>query len=379
MTTLNILEYLKVYNNFQSLETELGITIKKYDNYFLLNYSQIDSPKFHDIVKECRGIIIDNDLNVLCKSFDRFFNYNEDPNTEQFPITNAIVWEKIDGSLVRIWWNKYLNKWTISTRGMAHAEGNVSNNTYTFEEIILQTLNNSYDIFDNLSKDNTYIFELVSPETRVVKPYGDKRLYLIGCINNITFEEYDYEYLYNLSLKINISLPQTYKLDNINDIVNSFKDMPTFDEGYVCAVYNYPSKGKCWRLKIKNPSYLAIAHLRNNGCVSKKRICILVLSNDEEEYLNYFPEDQNIFQPYIDGRNKLFSEISEVWNSINHIIDQKEFALMATKHHFSSILFLMRKGKTIDEIIEKSTDNFKLKLIEPYINSIQTLERVLME
>ena len=381
MKNLNILTYLKKEPDaLQKITLELGITVKKYEHYFLLNYNQIDSPKHNNIVKECRGIIIDNDFNVLCKSFDRFFNNGEDPNTISFPINKAIVWEKVDGSLVRIWWNKYLNEWTISTRGMAHAEGNITNNSGTFKEAILKTFKKPYnEIFENLPKDRTYIFEFVSPETRVVKPYGGRKLFLIGCINNKTYEEYDYEYLVNLSFQLDIPLPQTYPLNDLSEIIKSFNNMQAFDEGYVCSIYNYPTKGECWRLKIKNPAYLAIAHLRNNGCISKKRVCILVLSNDEVEYLNYFPEDQEIFQPYIDGRNKLFDEIMTIWESVKNIKDQKEFALIVGKYHFSSILFLFRKGKSIGEILEKTTDNFKLKLIEPYVKNVELLERILIE
>ena len=86
----------KGYNKAKSyLETELGITVKEYDNIIILNYSQIDSPKYNDIVNECRSLILDkNTYHVLSRSFDRFYNYNEDPNSKSFNFSDMICMEK---------------------------------------------------------------------------------------------------------------------------------------------------------------------------------------------------------------------------------------------------------------------------------------------
>ena len=64
--------------------TELfGIKVRRYpeDNLVLLDYNQIDSPKTHPIVIECRSLILALDtLEVVSRKFDRFFNLGEAPD-----------------------------------------------------------------------------------------------------------------------------------------------------------------------------------------------------------------------------------------------------------------------------------------------------------
>ena len=119
--------------------------------------------------------------------FDRFFNYGEDQKSDLFDISEARVLEKIDGSLILIWWNPYLNEWTVSTRKMAHAEGETKFGN-TFVDVVRGILG-SRKIEETFIKGHTYVFEMVSPETRVVKPYSKYALYALTMRNNKTGQE----------------------------------------------------------------------------------------------------------------------------------------------------------------------------------------------
>jgi RNA ligase len=60
----------------------------------------------------CRGLVTNNEGNIVAKPFDKFFNIEEgkyEP-TEKFE-----VWEKMDGSLLIVFW--YEGKWIVATRG----------------------------------------------------------------------------------------------------------------------------------------------------------------------------------------------------------------------------------------------------------------------
>ena len=75
---MEVIKFLKANgNNFQKLTDVYGIKVKDYPEQKLvvLNYDQINSPKMEPIVQECRGLILDYALNVVCRPFDRFFNY----------------------------------------------------------------------------------------------------------------------------------------------------------------------------------------------------------------------------------------------------------------------------------------------------------------
>mgnify|MGYP003565423402 CR=1 FL=1 len=54
---LNTVKYLKNHT-YKDIKNEFGIKVKEYDDRIVLNYSQINSPKYHPIVKECRALIL---------------------------------------------------------------------------------------------------------------------------------------------------------------------------------------------------------------------------------------------------------------------------------------------------------------------------------
>lgn len=80
---MKVIEYIRVHG-LDSLTKEFGIKVKEYEEQglFVLNYDQIASPKMDAIVQECRGLIIDKNTEVVCRPFDRFFNYGKQKQTK---------------------------------------------------------------------------------------------------------------------------------------------------------------------------------------------------------------------------------------------------------------------------------------------------------
>ena len=100
---LKVVEYLKA-NDLQALKDNYSIIVREYDDRVVLNYDQIDSPKFDPIVQECRGLILSlPNYEIINVSFSRFYNYNEDSNHDKFDISKAIAFEKVDGSLISVY------------------------------------------------------------------------------------------------------------------------------------------------------------------------------------------------------------------------------------------------------------------------------------
>ena len=92
---------------FECLNTELGIKVKHYDDkgITLLDYDQIESPKTHPIVIECRSLILHtDDFSLVSMKFPRFFNLGENPEYyKDFNWEDAVALEKLDGSLVGVY------------------------------------------------------------------------------------------------------------------------------------------------------------------------------------------------------------------------------------------------------------------------------------
>ncbi len=104
---MKVIEYLKL-NGLNDLQSNYNIKVKKYkeEGLIVLNYDQVFSPK-NILTDECRGLILDLNYNLVSRAFDRFYNYgerNQDSLKSKFQ-----VYEKIDGSLIKIYFYKKWN------------------------------------------------------------------------------------------------------------------------------------------------------------------------------------------------------------------------------------------------------------------------------
>lgn len=351
-------------HSYQDLE-EFGIQVGQYEDRVVLNYHQIDSykHKFNPMVMECRGLILSKpDHKVLCRSFDRFWNYGEDPKSDEFDITKATVDSKIDGSLLSVYHDNA--KWRVSTRRMAFAEGPIPNKKMTYADVFTSAIGGDPDeVFKDLHKDLVIIFEMVSPETRVVTPYPKREVYLLEVRDRVsgTFYGRDISYNWPMPEGVKWRYPVVYdEFESWKGIVRASEDLPAMEEGYVARIGD-------WRIKIKNPAYLAIAHLRENGAITEKRVVRLVFMQDHEEYLLHFPEDRPEFAPYIDAYETMIENIKVTDEYTHAIEDQKEFALAIKDCPAKGVLFQMRKGQSLLDIIENFSDNYKLRLMKGYL------------
>ena len=327
------------------LTEDLGIDVKRYDNgLIVLNYNQIESPKANPIVMECRALILDNNFEIVSRSFDRFFNLGENGTTVDVP--NSVVMEKADGSLINVYWNRIDDRWEIATRKSAFAE--VPHITGgTFREKILDGLKCTEEEFQekctaHLQKGFTYIFEFIGSINRHVTPYGESEMVLLAIRDVSTGEYHDAAIvLENLAQHFNnIRLPNLFDFSDEQQMHEAISQLPALEEGYVVL-----NKITGERIKVKNPSFLAIFNLRMNGVPSIPRIIHLVVENDHDEYLLYFPEDYGLFEPWIKACVRVKEELRIAYNEVKHIEDQKEFALLVKDHYYSSIMFTCKKYK----------------------------------
>jgi T4 RnlA family RNA ligase len=348
-------------NGLDSLQKEpLNLLINEYDNgLVVINYDQINSPKHHPLTKECRGLILDarNNYSVVSRSFDRFFNYGECPETNHRKIINSLLMEKIDGSLIAVYFHD--GEWNVATRKMAYAEGLTAfGNTYR------QVFDKAFDIdkIKHFNENLTFVFELVSPETRIVTPYTQYDVYLLTVRQNSNGEEYTSAIVEQIAKDLNIKTPMYYRMTNYDEVQQAIKQLKPFEEGYVAL---WEDDGK-HRIKIKNPGYLAIAHLRQDGNLSEKRMVTLILTGEVEEYFIYFKEDRPFFQPYMDAHQRMLDEVNKLWNKYKGEEIQKNFALGVKDSPVAPILFGLRKGNTVQNTLDKMSEDIKLRIIKAY-------------
>ena len=167
---MKVVDYIK--ENGLGALASLFINVRDYDDRVVLNYDQIDGIRFNLISDECRALILrKGSWEVLSRSFDRFYNYSELPAGELngFIYDSRVrVLEKLDGSLISIYHDGVA--WRCGSRSMAFAEGltPLGNPLHDVVERIIGSLD---DRFREVDRGNTYTFELVASEMRVVTSY----------------------------------------------------------------------------------------------------------------------------------------------------------------------------------------------------------------
>lgn len=372
-----LLEKHKTLSREASLEalSEFGIKARLYpnDDLVLLDYSQIDSPKSHPIVIECRSLILKiSDFSVVSRKFDRFFNAGECPEYYgDFVLSRAKVMEKADGSLCGIYYNDHTNQWEISTRGMAKADGPHMMGG-TFRDKILSAMGLTEEKFqavfnshDGTWRGNTFVMEFVSPENRIVTKYDTPHMVLLGVTHSSGTADAASEILGIVcnvlrGLGINVRSLKTYDIKTtLAELINDANNLSGLQEGFV--VWDEIS-GK--RMKIKSSTYVIAHRLRGDDVVpTRKNLMILVLDGEVDEFLIYFPEWSSLIDEIRVEVSAFETSLVKIYDKYSPIEDQKEFALKVKDERGAGILFSARKLKLPPlKVFHESAIQQKLKI-----------------
>ena len=193
--------------------------------------------KWDEITKMCRGLILDQEGNVIAKGFNKFFNM-EEHLPEEIPNESFEVFEKLDGSLGILFW--YQGEWILATKG-----------SFTSDQAIrAKEILNKYN-YHPIPKGYTTLVEIIYPENRIVCDYkGEESLVVLAMISNTSGKELDYTSLLYISDETRMTVVKKY--DAVNDY-NTLKTLiPNDREGYVIRFRNG------FRMKIKGEEYVRL-------------------------------------------------------------------------------------------------------------------------
>ncbi|MDF0553984.1 T4 RnlA family RNA ligase [Kamptonema sp. UHCC 0994] len=306
---------------------------QKYPHLVCLKYSQIESPLGEKIVQQCRGIILDSsqDWQIISYPYNKFFNYGE-IHANPINWNSAKVYEKLDGSLTVLYF--YDGEWRVQTSGTPDASGEVNGFGFTFAELFWKVWNElGYQLPQET--EQCFIFELMTPYNRIVVQQKDNQIILHGVRNIQTLLESDPSIW---TEKYRWQLVTSYPLTSWTEVIKAAEKLdPMNSEGYIICDGNFN------RVKVKSPQYVAISHLREG--FSTRRMIEIILTNEGEEFLAYFPEWTELYQKVKDRYLSLIEEVEEVYRQHQHIENQKDFALAIKHLPYSGILFSLRSGK----------------------------------
>jgi tRNA splicing ligase len=362
---MQVLDFMNFHSNWEEILTNdpYNIGVKRDGDYILLKYNQLSSDFSIQIVRECRGSIFYKNENgkyeCICRAFDKFGNYGES-YVPEIDWPSAVVEEKVDGSLIKVWHHN--DKWHVSTNGTIDAyKAEVDGCGLTFGDVFDRAIGDKKFFFSRLNKNLTYMFELVSPETRVVIPYHGTRLYMLSCRDMHTMKECD-AHDTELMFRCNISYPKTFPPETLEECLAYVKTMTKDEEGFVVRD-KYDN-----RVKIKSPEYLMAAKLRNNGAITTKRIINMMKDNMIDDFLAYCPAYVDKVDEIKEFLEDLRCELRYSWTTVAIIKDRKFFAEIAKRFPRSDFLFDKFKNPDLreDDWIMSCTTDKILRMIKPY-------------
>lgn len=283
MYKLELRDFILSHDNWEELLTAdpYNLKISRDDDYIMFKYNQVASDFSIPLVREARGIIFrENDLECVCHAFNKFGNYGESycPDIDW---STASVQEKVDGSLIKIWFD---NGWHISTNGTIDAfKAELNDVKYqNFGQLVIDAIRQAFKdyhkFFNMLDPNCTYMFELVSPYNRVVIPYDEIKLYFLGLRDMADGKEWMPE---DSDVSYFFTVPKRYNLHSLEDVQNAANKLPWDEEGYVICDANFN------RVKIKSPSYVMAHYARNNSVITTDILVQIVLDGEQEEFLTY--------------------------------------------------------------------------------------------
>jgi RNA ligase len=301
--------------------------------------------EWDDITLNCRGLVLDNEGNVIAKPFPKFFNY-EEHTADEIPNENFEVYEKMDGSLGIFFY--YGREWHMATRGSFASDQAIKGmeiaNKYNYDKICVPGY--------------TYLFEIIYPENRIVVDYGkEERLVLLGVMNR-RGEEFPYEEMVDEGWDIVMK----YKTWG-EDWETLKKEISKNNEGYVIRF----SGGM--RMKIKGDEYVRLHRILTN--FSTKDIWELLRNNEQlEPFLDRVPDEFDAWvKEVVRDLKYSFFNISDIVGKMHDYFrygkyndkevepTKKEFAeyVMKQAEHLRPVLFAMwdNNNERVDDIIWK--------------------------
>jgi RNA ligase len=370
---LNILnEYIEKGLIIKQVHPTLPLSIYNYSR--TCQYDRL----WDKVTLNCRGLVLDNEGNVIAKPFPKFFNMEELSDSE-IPKEAFEVFEKMDGSLGIFFYyetelaleeryNKWFNnnyetgmerffdpnnlpdfddpyyeptpttkgEWYMATRG-----------SFTSEQAI-----KGLDIAKRNGLDKkcvpgfTYLFEIIYPENRIVVDYGnDERLVLLSIVNS-EGNEIPYEEIQMDGWDI------VNRYDGVNDYTKLKEVISNDAEGYVIRFRNG------MRMKIKGDEYVRLHRILTNFSTTDIWELLRTKGN-MDEFLERVPDEfdnwvkENVRDLIIRFEN-IEKDYAEIFSNLkNQNLDRKEFAIKALHYRHSSILFSMLDAKIYEDTIWK--------------------------
>lgn len=317
------------------------ITRREHPQHKLLIYNYTAKAQYERLwtpeTMSCRGLILDEHGNVIARPFTKFFNIDEHQSEylPDIPLGDKFeAYEKLDGSL-GISYTDPTGKVQIATRGAFASEQALWASAWW--DLKYSTV--------NIPSGETWLFEIIYPENRIVVDYGSRRdLVLLARIDNQTGRDLDFPDGWPGPVA------RRYDAQSVDSLIQSVSGSDL--EGFVLR---FPSTGQ--RVKVKLDEYVRL-HRLITQCTSRSIWEVLASGQDLTNIIDHVPDE---FYAWVKEKEEhLRSSYREIHESCAGLVgrlsvpgDRKATALAFQKCQYPGVMFKMLDGRDPSELIWK--------------------------
>lgn len=330
------------------------------DELYIYNYTPVAqfSRAWDDVTLQARGLIADQQGNIVARPFRKFFNFSEhtgaDLHANQFirPLPFDLpyrVTEKMDGSLGILYWS-VTDGWALATRG-SFASAQAQEGTAILHDYLMANPDFPFN------HHHTYLFEIIYPQNRIVVDYGQRRdIVLLEVLDTETGAPVD------MSGHYPWPTVESYPAMDIAELQALHRPNA---EGFVLRFADGT------RVKVKHDEYVRLHRILTN--VSSKSIWDMLRNGESlESILDNIPDE------FYDWVRKTEADLRAEFQRIEDynrqkLADMPDFetrrdqAVYVAETLYPSILWNMIDGKDYDKLIWRY---LKPEFARPFVEDI---------
>jgi RNA ligase len=326
---------------------------------WIANYAEktVYSKTWNDVTTQCRGLIFDDDHNIVARPWRKFWNLGEHSDIEGLLHGKVEVTDKMDGSLGILYWEG--DDWAISTRGYFQSEQAIKGT---------EMLRSQYRGFVP-NPIMTYLFEVIYPTNRIVLNYGEREeLVLLGGVHINT----GYSHGPNSPWLMDWQGSRT-KVFAYTSLGTAMAASPRANaEGLVVRFLDTDLQ-----VKIKQEDYCR-AHAIVTGCSNRSIWEMLSKGEDLPEKASFMPDEFHswMIKTAEDLEWAKTHWIQQALEAYGHVfndlgfqqgIDRKEFAEKAVQSPFRAALFKLWDEQSIEELAWRAVR--PVTIVRPFTRS----------
>lgn len=339
-------------------------------SFWIINYGLFEKNEFNRLT---RGLVVqkpdDNfsgDVLDLIRSFPftRFFNQKE-PEADQIDLNNAEMLEKLDGTMVGVFFPNGLKDPHWHTRKMLSShqpDMDLSVDAFTGGLNKLMQIIGQYVKSLNFSEEDvyhTYVFEFIHHSSTVLTKYNESQwgLYLLAGRNLNDHVEEDESNLDKIAERIGAPRPQRWDaVADSNQIGLMMKEISLEIEDFEGFVFRCRKTGK--RIKLKSANYVEKHHMI--GELSYRRLIPRVLEGEGDEIISYFPQAKKLVEDIKDRheecRKIIVGHIESYRQWLQELTRRELFEKVNSEVCDRVMVSLIMKNmdkENLDELVEK--------------------------